>query len=170
MNSRFKNEFDDYIEYHKDSNWTNSLIQIIDNNPIKYFDFEVNDRTFHHSRFPDKGSFKKEILKVINNIRKIKTLDLIKEYEKTLDLTTEIIKDNYNKELDIILDNSHPSTIDTYYTDNPKNNINDLILECKTMLELLYKYKNEKYLYKILIDIFKNNCADYSVFNKYIID
>jgi hypothetical protein len=43
MNSRFKNEFDDYIEYHKDSNWTNSLTQIIDNNPIEYFDFEVND-------------------------------------------------------------------------------------------------------------------------------
>jgi hypothetical protein len=45
MNSRFKNEFDDYIEYHKDSNWTNSLTQIIDNNPIEYFDFDfkVND-------------------------------------------------------------------------------------------------------------------------------
>jgi hypothetical protein len=43
MNSRFKNEFNDYIEYHKDSNWTNSLTQIIYNNPIEYFDFEVND-------------------------------------------------------------------------------------------------------------------------------
>jgi hypothetical protein len=43
MNSRFKNEFDDYIEFHKDNNPTNSLTQIIDNNPIEYFDFEVND-------------------------------------------------------------------------------------------------------------------------------
>jgi len=49
-------------------------------------------------------------------------------------------------------------------------NINDLFIECKEVLEILYKYQDKKYLYKILIDTFKNDCSIYTKLNKYIID
>ena len=41
--------------------------------------------------------------------------------------------------------------------------------ECKEVLEILNKYKDEELFYKILVKLFKDNCAEYSILNKYII-
>ena len=43
LNSRLKNEFDDYIEFHKDFVFANSLKILIDKNPIEYFEYNSSE-------------------------------------------------------------------------------------------------------------------------------
>jgi hypothetical protein len=38
------------------------------------------------------------------------------------------------------------------------------------MLNILNKYKNEEFFYKILVKLFKEDCEKYSLLNKYIIE
>ena len=133
------------------------------------FDFEISDNVHPYFRFSDKNKLEKEIDRLLTNIRSIKTADLIKEYNDTLELIDKMKRDNYKQELIILINNSTPVEKDEIYLDKPETKINDILTECKEVLEILNKYKDEELFYKILVKLFKDNCAEYSILNKYII-
>lgn len=133
------------------------------------FDYEINEDTqsvFMYYRYTDKNKFMNDLNKNLENIRKIKIIDIIQEIKNTLDLVNFIIKDGYKKNFDILLNNSIFTIKDYTYLENPKSKINDLFNECKDILDILNKYSNEIYLYKLLVKLFKESCAEYTkVFN-----
>jgi len=154
-----------------------SFIKLIEKNSTYYmnlgFDFDVinNNQYIFYMRHKNKDKLIKEINSLIKNIRKIKTYDLIKEYNKTLELIILIIKDNYEKKFEILLDNSYPVVRDQIYVENPKEKIMSIFSECIKVLEILNKYKDEHKFYKILIKLFKEYCDEYLIlFNNIIVN
>lgn len=111
-----------------------------------------------------------EVNNLIKNIRSIQTKDLIQEFETSLDLIIKIIKDNYKKKLEIIIDNSSLTKIDEIYSENPRSKIKNILIECMDVLNILYKYKNVNKFYKILVQTFKESCDEYSILSNYIVD
>ena len=150
-----------------------SLLKLIEKSKTFYmnlgFDFEISNHQMPYYRFDDKDKLKKEIERLLKNIRNIKTKDIINEYEDTLDLINKIIKENYKEKIEILYDNSFPTIHDETYDGNPDGKISSIFDECKDVLGILYKYKDEKYLYKILIKLFKDNCYEYALLNHYIL-
>jgi hypothetical protein len=135
------------------------------------FDYEFTEKMediYFGVRYLDKSKFLNDLHKNLENIRNIKTNDLIKECKNTLTLVNEIIIDNYKKKFEILIDNSIPVVVDTIHQENPKNKINDLFNECKTVLDILNKYSNETYFYKLLIKLFKDSCAEYSTLLNFV--
>jgi len=154
-----------------------SFIKLIEKGMTFYmkfgFDFEFENKSdvFLYYRYTDKKEFIKELNRVLDNIRKIKTKDLIKEYNETLNLITKIIQENYKNTFEIIKEDSyHNIRNNIYYVENPKDKINEIITECKEVLDILHKYKNEKYFYKIMVKIFNDECDKYLILLKYIVD
>lgn len=133
------------------------------------FDFEITDHLSPYYRFKSKTKFKKEFDKLLENIKLIETIDIIKEYEKTLDTINLMIKENYKEDFKIYYDNSYPVELETYLEPNPKDSIQEIFEECNEVLEILNENKDNKYLYEILIDLFKTNCEDYYTLYTYII-
>ena len=150
-----------------------SLLKLIERDKTFYmnlgFDFEVDNNAFAYLRWSDKKKFMKEIKRLLTNIRNIKTSDLIKEYEETLDLLNYIIEVNYKGEFNILIYNSEPTRDDEIYIEKPQEKIKEIIDESIQVLNILYKYKDEKKFYKILIKLFKDDCAEYSILYKYIV-
>ena len=134
------------------------------------FDFEITNHQFPYVRFDNKETFIKEINRLIKNIRSIKTIDLIKEYENTINLLNTIIKDNYKGEFQILNNNSNPTKKEDIFVSEPKDKINELFVECKDILDILHKYTNIKLFYKILVKLFKTNCTEYGILYKYIVE
>ena len=50
------------------------------------FDFEIDNNILPYWKWSDKDKFLREINRLLTNIKNIKTSDIIKEYEGTLDL------------------------------------------------------------------------------------
>jgi len=150
-----------------------SFLKLIERNETFYmklgFDFEVDNNGWGYWKWSDKDKFMEEINRLLINIRKIKTSEIIKEYEKTLDLINQIIKDNYKGKLDIIITKSEPTRINEIYVENPYDKIKELFDESKQVLDILYKYKDENKFYKILVKLFKDNCAEYLTLYRYIV-
>ena len=153
-----------------------SFLKLIERRSTFYtnlgFDFDIDKVRWFYTKFDSKEDLKKQINILINEIRSIKTDFLIKEYKKTMDLIIKIIKNNFSGDIQIILDNSHTTHIDQYYTEtkNLDKSLMEILTESKEMLGILNKYsKKYPYMYKILIDTFKNDCSEYSILNKYLI-
>ena len=134
------------------------------------FNFELTNHENAYFRFTDKTKFMKEINKLLKGIRSIKTIDIINEYNKMLDLINKIIKENNRKKMQIVITDAMPTDLqDEIYIKNPEDRIPDLFLECNRVLNILNNYKNEKYLYKVLIKLFNQKCDKYSILFYYII-
>ena len=153
-----------------------SFIKLIERGTTFYmnlgFDFEMSsaESIFFYWRISSKEELEKRVKSLIENIRSIKTQDLIKEYKNILDLIIEIIKDNYKQKLEILKDNSNPSKQSEIYSENPKEKLSDIFTECKEVLDILNKYSDEQYFYKILVKLFKDSCEEYSKLLKYIVE
>jgi len=151
-----------------------SLLKLIEKNMTFYmklgFDFEIGETDWYLHRYSNKNKLKKEVNRLVENIRSIKTQDIIEQYERTLDLIIKMIKDNFSGKLEILKDNSKPTNKNEIYAENPKEKILELFIEAKETLEVLNKYKNYDYLYKIFIKTFKDACNEYSILNKNIIE
>ncbi len=154
-----------------------SFIKLLERGTTFYmklgFEFEINTNINMYYRFINKNKLEKEVKRLLHNIRNIKTTNIIKEYENTLNLINKIIKDNYNKKFDIIYDSSNPSLTNEYYSENPKEKINSILYECKEVLDILNKYKNiDKFdkFYKVLIELFNNSCDKYSILLSYVVN
>ncbi len=61
------------------------------------FDFEIKTYYYYTYKFTNKKDLFIYINNLINNIKNIKTKDIIDEYEKTLNLINTIIKNNIIK-------------------------------------------------------------------------
>lgn len=149
-----------------------SFIKLIEKNKTFYMNFGFKFDTSYFSMYniSNKDKIQDKVDTLINNIRNIKINTLIKKYKKTLSLIILAIKDNYKNEFNIKYHDNTEITDNYYYSDKPITKINDLFIECREVLEILYKYQDKKYLYKILVDTFKNDCSIYTKLNKYIID
>lgn len=134
------------------------------------FDFYVDEKIQYSYPliFSDKNKFKKEINKIIYNIRNIETQDIIEEFETTMELLNKIIKNDDEKNLEIIFGVFNPTHHDliTWYNNF---NIKELMNESIDVLKILHKYKNYKKFYKILIKLFKDACNEYNILYKYIV-
>ena len=170
-----------------------SYLKLIEKNMTFYmshgFDFEIRDNIHYPYRFTDKTKLKEEINRLINEIRNIKTKNIIKEYENTITLLNLVLKNNDEKNLEIILDTSNPTNLNLImYKENP--NIKELMNESIEILKILYKYQNinllynilVKYyiinlyfdiyinlLYNILVKLFKDSCNEYTILHKFLI-
>lgn len=133
------------------------------------FEFEMTNHQSPYYRFTSKTKFLKEFERLLESIKSIKTSVIIEEYEQTLDLINLMIKQNYKQELQIYTDNSYPVELETYREPNPKDSIEEIFEECEKVLEILNEYKDFKYLYEILIILFKKKCEDYYTLFIYII-
>lgn len=151
-----------------------SFIKLLEKNKTFYmklgFDYEITNTQFPYYRFSDKKKFVKELTKLLKKVRSIKTKDIIKEYNSTLDILNLAIKENYKNQFDIMLNNSNPVVYDEIYTVNPQNKVIDIIYECNEVLKILNKHKDEPLLYKLLIKLFTDNCDEYQILFRYIVD
>lgn len=151
-----------------------SYIKLIERGTTFYmnlgFDFEVTDKDWFYKRFSSTKELKKKIYSLIKKIRTIKTITLINEYEATLSLITKIIKDNYKGKFEILYNNSNLTKEAEIYAENPYKKITEIFDECKTMLEILNKYKNIEKFYLILVKTFRETCDEYTTLNKYIME
>ena len=150
-----------------------SLLKLLERKKTFYmnlgFDYEITKDRFFHLRIEDKKEFIKKIDELIDKVREIEIEDIIKEYESILEMMIKIIKENYEGEFEIKKSVWDPIYKDKY-EEKPKEKIMEIIEESKKVLEVLNKYKDYKYLYKVMIKIFKDNCDEYSIINKYIIE
>ena len=150
-----------------------SFIKLLEKNMTFYmshgFDFDIRENTYLPYRFTDKKKLKEEISRLIKNIRNNKINEIIKEYEDTMTLLNLVIKNNDEQNLEIVLDISNPSNPNlVMYKEKP--NIKELINESIDILKILYKYKNNNFLYKILVKLFRDSCDEYIILHKYLIN
>ncbi len=152
-----------------------SFIKLLEKDKTFYmglgFEFEITNTQFPYYRIENKTQLENHVNKIIKNIRKIKTIGIIREYTNTLELMTEIITDNYKKKFEILLMDFNSINKQGYiYVEKPETKINEIILESKQVLDILNKYKDEKQFYKILVKIFRDNCDEYVILYKYIVE
>jgi hypothetical protein len=151
-----------------------SYIKLIERGTTFYmnlgFDFEITNYDWFYNRFSSTKDLKKEIYKLLKKIRTIKTITLIKEYEDTLSLIVNMIKNDYEGTFEILNNNSNASRISEIYVNNPYKNITEIFDECKIILEILNRYKNIDKFYIILVKTFREACDDYTLLNKYIME
>jgi hypothetical protein len=137
------------------------------------FEFEVTDspNILFYYRFKNKNDFMHEIQRVLNNIRAIKTIDLIKEYTDTLKLALTAISENYKKKLEIIKNvSSNVAHDNMFYDENPQDQLTEIVSESKEVLDVLNKYRHLKYFYQIMTKTFNDDCGNYLILVKNIID
>ena len=128
------------------------------------FDFNVNEKMEY--------KLKKEIERIIKNIRNIKTKKIIKEYENTISLVKKIIKNNDNNNFEIILakvDQSCHDKLNVWYREPNIEYLKYLINESFDVLHVLYKYQDYKQFYTILVKLFKDDCNEYNLLHKAVI-
>ena len=133
------------------------------------FDFEITDICSFNYMYSNKDELKKVINTLIDNIRKIKIKNIIDEYNNTLKLMIKIIEEGNKQKLEIILGDYQPLFSNEYYKEKPEDSISDIINDYKKVIDILNKYKKEKYFYKIIIKLFNNDCINYSNLYKNII-
>jgi hypothetical protein len=154
------------------------LIKLIERKTTFYmnlgFKFAVGlNIEWPYNRYTNETKLLNKVNKLVNNIRSIKISSVVSEYKKTLSLINKMIIDNYSKPIQIKINNSNHTQIDFYYKENPINSISEIFNESKQVLEILnislIEPKN-KYLYQLLIDLFKYDCDKYGILSKYILD
>ena len=107
--------------------------------------------------------------KTINNLRKIKTSNIINEYHNTIDLLSEVVKSNFTKKFEIVIHMFNPFHNNDYVKEDSNKHITELFNECIKVLEILNKHKKKEYLYEVLIYLFQNDCNNYIKLYDYIV-
>jgi len=112
----------------------------------------------------------KFICNLIDKSKKIEIKEVKKIILKTLDLLNRIIKDQGYNLLKIKNTKVNDITNSWYITSND-DIFNKLLIDCKSVLDLLSKSK-DKYLYKFMIKLFNdsNQCIKYDIITKLILD
>jgi hypothetical protein len=155
-----------------------SYIKLIERGTTFYmnlgFQFDANKEQstpLYFYKFNDQESILKHVNMLINNIKSIKTTDIIKELENTFDIINEAVKGNYSKKLKILYNKYPNPTRDNIICENdPEQKLVDIFKESKDVLDILYEYKNEKFIHKILINLFKTSCEKYFILYKYFVE
>ena len=159
------------------NNYDLSFLKLIEKYHTFYMKFgfkyvpKSGSRTTNH--FKSYNELNSTIVDIVNKIRKIKIMDIINEYNDTLNLLCDvIIKQDYDN-LTIELSDLHSYVISPSIPtqkDDSKESIIGIMEECKIMLDLLSKYKHKKFLYLMCIDLFndKEKCDMYDTVIKYI--
>jgi len=153
-----------------DSEMDLSLIKLLERYETFYmkfgFDFDmIHNDVPHLYKFTNKNDLKKEIIRIIDKIRTIKISDIITECENTIELMKHIKKDKNKGKLEIIYSNDHPSIENKTYKQMPEWFIGYNLEYYKKILNLLKKYHKTlkiSKLYKLFIELFNNNCTDYT--------
>jgi hypothetical protein len=80
-----------------------SLLKLIEKDKTFYMNlgFKLTNDQLPFFKHLNESNLQREINRLLLKIRSIKTIDLIKEYQSTMELITKIIKDNYSKKLEI---------------------------------------------------------------------
>jgi hypothetical protein len=135
------------------------------------FDFDISTTDSYIMDVKNVKKLKKFINKMLNCCKKIKVSTLIKDYKKLLKMCYESIENADNKII-VRCTNIHylvyPEQVKNIWLCN--TNVMSLVQECREMLYLL-KFSNEKYLYKILVNVFKSQdkCSLIELFEKWIL-
>lgn len=135
------------------------------------FEFEINNKEFFDIHFDNIKQLKTKLHELIGKIRKIKVKSIISEYEKTMYILAHTIKtqayDDFSIEL--FYGGSTYKPQELYEQDDPNKQINQLFIECHTVLDILNR-TNRIYLYEYLIDLFNNpvRCVDYMILINYL--
>ena len=151
-----------------------SFIKLLENNMTYYmnlgFQIETSDNQLGYYRFLDNNKLIKTITNIIDDIKKIKIKDIIKEYNQILDIIRLVIIENNKYKIQIIEDLSSITVNDEVYIENSEQEIPNLFNECYIILGILNKYTDFEYIYLLMIKLFKNNCEDYCSLFTYIVE
>lgn len=144
------------------------------------FDFEVTHSEWFHIRYSNKNILKKEVSKLIKELRLIKIADIINEYRKLLKLINLVVIENNEqnlqiiiKDLDIVKSASKEHDLNSQqYKTNAYYFIPELYKECFEMLDILNNNTNYTYLYELMIDLFKDKtkCNNYTKLFFYLVE
>lgn len=148
-----------------------SYLKLIENKMTFYmkhgFNFDIRGNLYFPFKFSNIKELREEINRLINNIRRIKTKDIISYYENVISLLQTIMKNNDEKEFEAVFNNGDLTNPDSVRYEKPK--IKELFNEAIDVLLILYKYaKKYDLLYKILVKLFKDSCDEYIILHKYI--
>ena len=148
-----------------------SFIKLLESKKTFYtkfgFDFEISKTQLPFIRYENLNLLKLKISTLVDSIRKIKIKDIFKEYE----LTLEIMAKNDKSKLKIMVDNcSIPTENIEINMQNPLSEINSIIIEAYSMINLLNDYSDIIYLYELFIKLFRSSSNDYLILQKYIIN
>lgn len=126
--------------------------------------FEINLNTqYLIARFQSKEKLKENINDYLNKIKKVTVNELIDEYNKTLDIMTQVIHKQDYDNLEIEITNGIPIEPQiNYYHKDSKNFVSNMLNTCFNVINKLNNLK-EKYFIDNLLKLFndKNNCDDY---------
>lgn len=140
-----------------------SLFKLIEKGRTFYskfgFEFDINNYyNLYTNKFDNIKQLDNKINSLIDNIRKIKTKDLIKFAEELLEILELVVKNqDYNN---LTIKKSYTSIkdihADVFEISDPKNNINQLFGKLHNLLMILLEVK-EEYFYHFLIETFNNS-------------
>jgi hypothetical protein len=149
-----------------------SFIKLLENNKTFYmkygFDFEISLTQLPFIRYENLFELKNKIYELLERIKKIKLIDIKKEYIYTKDILNKISKKD---KFYIKNDNfSNPMENIDIFLNNPIDKIIDILNESNEMIELISKYNDIEYLYELFIKLFNMNSKDYLILHKYFVE
>jgi hypothetical protein len=124
------------------------------------FDFDISTNQMFKDLFKTEKELKKKIKETIKRIRQIKTIEIRKEMEKTVDLLNMIIKNGDYENLEIQKMESYYPELELLHYNGSKNKVREILQETMVILDAI-KDRKDRFLYTILIDLFKNDCYVY---------
>lgn len=142
-----------------------SFIKLLEKGTTFYtglgFKFNINKCNNIMYKFKNEDDLENEINNLINEIRKLKVQDIIKDFTSIMDLINLAIKENFKNDFIVSKNNSMLKYHDNIIvTKNNMDAITELNINVLLFLSILNN-SNDEYFYKYLIKLFKNNCSDY---------
>jgi hypothetical protein len=150
-----------------------SFLKLIETRKTFYmrFGFE-NDINNAYHRFKNIQDLKRVRNEIIDNIRSVKTSDIIAEYSNTLAILSKCIIEDGGDRFNVFLSDSDLVEKDNFYRKSDAasyKHMSDLFTECYEMLSLLRNYSSYKLLWKLMVYLFSSDCENYGLIEKYII-
>jgi hypothetical protein len=151
------------------------LMKIFEKGYTFYMNFgfkpDTSQNNYLFLLFDNTEQLENKLTLLLSKVKKITITSIIKQYEKLLDMITQIIKTQDYKEF-------HIQNIETYTftpidsnqlvnVKDPKKKIFSMFEEISQVLQILGKTK-KKYLIDYLVELFKTNCADCATLLKYL--
>ena len=149
-----------------------SSFKLIEKYKTFYMKFGFNhdtDNLGYSVQYPNNKILNKKLKKCINDIRKIKIKNIIKDLNNILEILTLVVKKNDYKNFEILHNTNNISIPEDYkYVMDPHVDIPNLFTNIYDILDILHKTK-KIYLYQYLIELFNNRekCEYYVLLWKY---
>ena len=134
------------------------------------FEHQIDKSGWFAMRYKNEKEYKKDLDNTIDQIKKIKIDDIIKDYENVLDILVETIKKNDYKNFNIkFITEIEFKNYDYFYADSPYFAIPKIFRDIFDVLNILNTSK-DKYFYEFFIKLFndKIRCHDYLILKKNI--